>query len=172
MKKKITVAVLALLILMIVSVVAIAITFSRPGVHSILGYTKVDFSEKVYFIEENSKEILGSSTLSISGMIRPTKSDGTSRPFRGDVRVDAYPLTEQGSNDGFFASRTKNIISISNLSAESSYPCYRFQASSDNPQIYSLIVYLEDGSTVMAYPGETEEEALANYDRFWKSFRE
>lgn len=162
----------ALLLLVVIGIIWGTITFSNfmdSGVHSFAGYTKMDFSESVYFIEANTKVVQGSGTLTICGTIQPEKSNGFSRGFQGLISISEYPIASEDGYMWFAASRSKGSIDIGNQLAPT-YPHYWYMGPSDDTDLYCVFITLEDGSKVSAYPGNTEEEALENYDRFWDWF--
>ena len=41
------------------------LNFMKPGIHSLAGYTKLDFQETVYFVNADTKEVDGSSTKTV-----------------------------------------------------------------------------------------------------------
>ena len=89
--------------------------FMKPGVHRFAGYTRLDFQEKVYFVDADSKEVSGSSTVSVSGTILPANPSGSSKAFRGSMSVAQYPLPLETGYCDFSASVSDNAISVSRL---------------------------------------------------------
>ncbi len=179
MKKIVQYALITILVIAIIGGIVTAVcirNFLTPGVHSFAGYTRLDFQQKVYFVNADNEEVSGSSTLTISGLVLPENPGGDSRLFRGSMSVAQYPTALEQGYDGFFASASKGTISISNLnptpdSAQTDVT-YWLLMSKDDPSIFAVFIYLEDGSSITAYPGQSEQEAIENCRAYWKWFRQ
>ena len=177
MKKYLQIVLLVALVLVIVGGIVAGICFAgfmKPGVHRFMGYTRLDFQEKVYFVNADSKEVSGSSTVTVSGIVLPAKSSGASDVFRGSMSVAQYSLPLDTGYGDFSASVSEGVISISRMHDErfaQENVTYWLQMSEKDPSIYAVHIYFADGTSVTAYPGETEQEAIANCEAYWQWFR-
>lgn len=177
MKKSHPYIVCAVLILIAVLITISCVSFwnfLQPGVHGFAGYRRLDLQETVYFVNGDDHTVSGCSTVTISGLIQPTKPNGESRSFRGGMSVAQYPVSIDDSYDSFWASVSDGMIIVTNLHSESKNEAhveYLLQMSAKNPDIYIIHIYLPDGTTVSAYPGQTEQEAIANCEAYWQWFR-
>lgn len=178
MKKICPYALAAILVIAILGGIMTAVCFSdfvKPGVHSFAGYTRLDFQQKVYFVNADNGEVSGSSTLSVSGLVQPERSDGSAGVFRGSMSVAKYPTALENGYDAFFASASKGTISVNNRNpvtdGEQPDVTYWLLMSQDDPSIFAVFIYLEDGSSITAYPGESEQEAIDNCMDYWQWFR-
>lgn len=142
--------------------------FLSSGVHRFMGYTRLDIQQKVYFINANTDEVTGSSVLTISGIIQPSKK-GLTSPFLGVISVASHPVNLEQSYNWFSALDQEGAIHITNLHTDNDIE-YWLQMSSKDPDIFVIMVYLEDGTILEAYPGQTEQEAIANCQAFWEGF--
>lgn len=173
MKKGVNFIILGVLVLILVAAIVLSFGFSaftQEGVHSFLGYTRLDFSQTVYFIDANTKEVSGSSTFTVVGLVQPTNSDGSMRGFRGVMGVAQYPIALEEFRSDYVAASDNSMINIVAHTRESGNAYYWLMVSAKNPEIYRLQIVLADGTSLSAYPGETAEDALANYDLYWESF--
>lgn len=173
MKKVLNYIILAVLILFVIAAILLGLRFSAftgEGVHSFLGYTRLDFSQTVYFIDDNTREVSGSSTFSVVGLVQPTDSNGSMRSFRGMMGVAQYPIALEQFYSDYVAASDSGMITVVAHTRESGNAYYWLMISAKNPEIYHLQIVLADGTSLSAYPGETAEEALANYDLYWESF--
>lgn len=169
MKTKYVYAAVLVLIPLIIAGIILSVGFSnfmKPGVHSFLGYTRLDIQQKVFFIDPNTKQVSGSSTVTISGILEPEDADGSSGIFRGIVDVAEYPLAPELGYSRFYGSSSDGTISIANIVPNQEGVAYWLRMSSKDPGVYNVHIYLEDGSTITAYPGENQQEALENCEAF------
>lgn len=169
MEKVFKYAMIAVLILLIVAGIIFTvgfINFMKPGVHSFLGYTRMDIQQKVFFIDPNSKQVSGSSTLTISGILELEDANGASGIFRGIVDVAEYPLVPEQGYCGFSGAASDGMISLANIVPNQEGVAYWLQMSSKDPGLYTVHIRLEDGSSITAYPGETQQEALENCEAY------
>jgi hypothetical protein len=178
MKKWQQYSLLALLCVAIIAGIVTVADFNRfmgEGIHSFAGYTRMDFQQTVFFVDADSLICSGSSTVTISGLIQP-KNGQSSKTFRGIMSVAEYPMTVEAGYVSFVASMNRNRISITSLTAGPAFAHkeydYSLHMSKDNPGIFAVFITLEDGSTVQAYPGQTQEEAIANCKAYWDWFLE
>lgn len=177
MKKACQYALTAMLIVVIVGVIVSTVcflNFMKPGVHSFAGYTRLDFQQKVYFVDANSQEVIGNSIVTISGLVQPAQSSNASKSFRGSISVQQYPMAFEHGYVSLVASSSKGVISVTSLSIDNSTQTnvtYWLHMSKENPDIYAVYIYLTDGTTLTAYPGQTEQEAVANCEAYWQWFR-
>lgn len=158
-----------ILALVIICNIIAAVCFSnflRQGVHSFAGYTRLDFSQPVYFIDANTNEVFGNSTFTISALAQPKKGD-----FRGCMSITQYPIALDESYSNYFYTAKYGSIDIMSYDRHDGDEYYWLRMSQEDPSIYAVFINLEDGSSLTAYPGETEEEAIANCQRFWQWFR-
>lgn len=165
---------LALLVIVIIAFIITAVRFSnffKPGMHSFAGYTRLDFSQTIYFINANTNEVYGHSTFTIFGLVQPEKWNGDSGSFRGCMGISQYSIALDDCYSNYFGIIEDGRIDITSSNREEGNTYYWLQMSQQDPTIYAVFVYLEDGTRLTAYPGETEEDALANCERFWQWFR-
>lgn len=149
-------------------------SFLQPGVHHFFGCTRLDFQEKVYFVNADSKEVSGSSTVTVSGLVLPTLPSGASNVFRGSMSVAQYPMALEVGYSDFSASISKDVISVTRLHTDrfaQTNVTYWLHMVKEDPSIYAVYIYFEDGTTVTAYPGQTEQEAIANCEAYWQWFQ-
>ena len=177
MNKIVRYVLLAIALLALVSSIVLIVSFAsfmNSGVYHFTGYAKLDFQKTVYFVDADSLEVSGSTTVTVAGLVRPTNSDGSSRALLGSMSVAQYPLTLEDGYGSFSAAVSDGAITVQNLLMQSSSlhtgVQYRLHLSANNPEIFAVTVYLEDGSTMTAYPGETAEEAIANCQAYWEWF--
>lgn len=164
--------ILALLVIVIAASIITAINFSnflKPGVHRFAGYTRLDFSQPVYFIDADTNEVFGNSTFTIYGLVQPKKENSSS--FRGCMGITQYAIALENCYSDYFGIVGDGSIHIVSHNRSDGQAYYWLRMSQDDPAIYAVFIYLEDGSSLTAYPGGTEEEALANCQRFWQWFR-
>lgn len=165
-----------LIIAIVVGIVTVAAfnRFMNEGVHSFAGYTRIDLQQTVFFVDADSLICNGSSTVTISGLIHPTKGR-SSQVFRGTMSVAEYPMTVEAGYVSFAASAGRDRISITSVRAGpalSQKDCdYLLDMSKDDPGIFAVFIFLEDGTTIQAYPGQTQEEAIANCRAYWDWFQ-
>lgn len=145
--------------------------FFQPGIHSFAGYTRLDFQEKVYFVDADSKVCSGSSTITISGLIMPTRPDGSGRSFRGSMSVAKYPLAMELGYVSLIASVESGAISVfnhhSDFGSEQPDSTYWLHMSRSDPDIFAVYIFMADGTKLVAYPGQTEAEALVSCQAYW-----
>ncbi|MGN0999034.1 MAG: hypothetical protein ACI4PO_05730 [Faecousia sp.] len=178
MKKICQYALAVILVIAIIGGIVTAVCFSsfvKPGVHSFAGYTRLDFQQKVYFVNADSEEVSGSSTLTVSGLVQPEKSDGSAGVFRGSMSVAKYPTALENGYNAFFASASKGTISVNNRNPGTDDAqtgvTYWLLIPQDHPDIFAVYIYLEDGTAITAFPGESEQEAIENCRDYWQWFR-
>ena len=147
------------------------LNFMKPGIHSLAGYTKMDFQETVYFVNADTKKVDGSSTVTISGIIQPVDAAGESLPFNGSMSVAQYPKSLESGYDYFVASASNGMISLTCRHTLNEGVAYWLIMNEKDPSIYAVHIYLEDGQTVTAYPGGNEQEAVANCEAYWQWFQ-
>ena len=179
MNKTISYVLIAILLLALIAGIVLIISFASfmdSGVYHFTGYAKLDFQKTVYFVDANSLEVSDNTTVTVSGLVRPTKSDGSSRAFLGSMSVAQYPLALEDGYDSFYAAASNGAITVQNLLPEGDPQRtdvqYRLHLSVDDPEIFAVTVYLGDGTTMTVYPGETAEEAIANCQAYLEWFSE
>ena len=149
--------------------------FLQPGIHSFCGYTRLDFQQQVYFVNADTKEVSGSSTLTVNGLVQPVQPDGASKSFRGSMSLAQYPMSLEAGYGQFAASNTEGAISITHLNADSfakTTVAYWLHMSAEDPTLFAVYIYCEDGTVLTAYPGQTQQEAIANCESYWQWFRQ
>ncbi|MBQ8579456.1 MAG: hypothetical protein IJ448_02030 [Oscillospiraceae bacterium] len=179
MKKRwnyILLALLALTIVAGVTTIIAFVNFLKPGVHSFAGYTQLDFQQKVFFVDADSMTCSGSSIVTVSGLIQPGDSRGAAKSFRGSMSVAQYPISLDDGYDAFTASASQGVITVISVNSESdsAQPDYTYwlSMSQNDPSVFAVFISLKDGTTVTAYPGQTQEEAVANCQAYWDWFQE
>ena len=178
MKKYVKYALSLLLVFAIFAGIIGAVSFHnflQTGVHSFCGYTRLDFQQQVYFVNADTKEVSGSSTLTVSGLVQPAQPDGASKAFHGSISLAQYPLSLEAAYGQFTASNTEGAISIACLDADrfaKANVTYWLYMSAEDPTLFAVYIYCEDGTTLTAYPGQTQQEAIANCESYWQWFRQ
>lgn len=168
MKKALKFGISALVILLIVGIGVSYLRFTGSGVHSFAGYTYVNISDTVYFVDSITEEVGEHTTVTIKGLIRPAKEAGTQDQFDGTMKCAQYPATD-GENV-LSAENADGRIIVRLRPIDGKGTQYLLQMSANDPDIYFVYINLADGSSMDAYPGETEEEAVENCRNYWSWF--
>ena len=142
------------------------------GIHVLGKWAHIDYEKNCYFIDTQTKEVTGDSTFSISGILfaKPKemfKEYYEMSTFSGHMEVSAYPfaMTEvfhKGSiHDKKISLASFNKTDLSNLK-----PFYQVHILYSNPEIVVIYIYLENDEVLVAVCGQSEEEALENYQQY------
>lgn len=127
-------------------------------------------------MDADTKVCSGSSTITISGLIQPAQPNGNTRLFRGSMSVAQYPLAMELGYDSLMASVESGVITVfnhhSDFGSEQPDWTYWLRMSQSDPGIFAVHIFMADGTELVAYPGQTEAEALANCQAYWDWFSE
>lgn len=168
MKKILKYGIPALVIVLILCVGASYLWFTSPGVHSFAGYTYVNISDTVYFVDGITEEVGERTTVTIKGLIPPAKAEDTLGQIDATMSCAQYPA---GDGENVITGKNADgMIGIYLRPLDGKGTQYWLQMSADDPNVYALHIYLADGESVTAHPGETAEAALENYRDFWAFF--
>lgn len=146
------------------------------GIHVLGNWAHINYQEKCYFIDTQTKEITGDSTFTISGILfaKPKelfKDYYEMSSFSGHMEVSAYPfaMTEvfhKGSiHDKKISLASGNKTDLSDLK-----PFYQVHIMCSNPDIVVIYIYLENDEVLVAVCGQSEDEALENYQQYLEEF--
>lgn len=168
MKKALKFGIPTLVLLLIVGIGASYLWFTGSGVHSFNGYTYVNISETVYFVDSNTGAVGERTTVTIKGLIPPAKAENTLGQFDGTMSCAQYPA---GDGENVITGKNADgMIDIHLRPLDSKGTQYWLQMSADDSDVYALHIYLADGASMDAHPGETAEAALENCRSFWSWF--
>lgn len=153
---------------------------ATEGIHVLGKWAHINYQEKCYFIDTKTKEVIGDSTFAISGMLydkhkKIFEEYREMSTFSGHMEVSAYPFTlteEYLPHSG--AILDEKIEFLSDRCNEQGYfeRAYRVEILRSNPEVVVVHVYLENDEVLTAVCGQTEDEALENYQQYLESFFE
>lgn len=148
------------------------------GIHVLGKWAHINYQEKCYFIDSKTNEVIGDSTFAISGMLydkhkKIFQEYSTTSTFSGHIEVSAYPfaLTEDYlPHSGSISDEM--IIFLSDRCNEPGYfeRVYMVEILRSNPEVVVIHIYLENDEVLTAVCGQSEEEALENYQYYLGHF--
>lgn len=172
----VVIAILTILILVAAIVSASMAELVKPGVRIIGRCAHVDLQANCYFVESNSldgTQILGQSTFTAVGYVHDEAGSQAGR-FDGHMNVKAYPISfedgyrnHSGNIDNEWLVLSCQGIQLINPACETFYNVYILKT---DPTVIVIHIFCADGENISAVCGETEEQAIANYQRYLETF--
>ena len=148
------------------------------GIHVLGKWAHINYQENCYFIDTKTNEVIGDSTFAISGMLydkhkKMFEESHSTSTFSGHIEVSAYPfaLTEEYlPHSGAISDRA--ITFLSDRCIEPGYfeRAYMVTILRSNPEVIVISIYLENDEVLTAVCGQSEEDALENYQQYLESF--
>ena len=148
--------------------------FSGDGFQVLGKFAHIDYQEKCYFIDKERK-VVGDSTFTISGILYDRhksmfNKEYSASGFRGHMEVDAYPIPlSKVSHVGEIVDNGLAFTSYRDNKLEHYYIVHVLRS---NPDIVVVHIELENGEYLTAVCGESEDEALENYQHYLEKFFE
>lgn len=144
------------------------------GIHVLGNWAHINYQEKCYFIDTQTKEITGDSTFTISGILfaKPKelfKNYYEMQSFSGHIEVGAYPMA-MTELDHFGSIHDNNTITMSSdkyIEPGKWEHYYMVQIMYSDPEI--VVVHIL-GKNITAVCGQNEDEALENYQYYLEHF--
>ena len=149
--------------------------WKNDGIQVLGAFVHINYQEKCYLIDSKESKIVGDSTFTISGILYDRqkgmleKQHATST-FSGHMEVDEYPLSLSEGYCGITGAINGNeIVFLSHKNVELT-PYYRVHILRSNPEIVLIHINLENGETLTAVCGQSEDEAWENYQQYFEDF--
>ena len=146
------------------------------GIHVLGKWAHINYQEKCYLINTKTKEVIGDSTFAISGMLydkhkKIFEESYEMSTFSGHMEVSAYPyaITEV-SHKGSIHDNKISLVSFNNVDLSDMRPIYQVHILCSNPEIIVIRIDSEADENLVAVCGQTEDEALENYQQYLESF--
>ena len=148
------------------------------GIHVLGKWAHINYQEKCYFIDTETNEVTGDSTFAISGMLydrhkKIFEEAHEASTFSGHIEVSAYPFTlTEDYLPHVGAISDKEITFLSDRCIEPGYfeRAYRVNILRSNPEVIVIHIYLENDEVLTAVCGQSEEDALENYQQYLECF--
>ena len=141
------------------------------GIHVLGKFVHINYQEKCYLIDMKEDKVIGDSIFTISGILYDRhknmfKEIHESSSFKGHMEVDAYPIPlAEGYNNHVGSIHDEKIVFVSYKDNEFSL-LYQVDILRSNPEIVVIYIYLENDEVLVAVCGQSEEEALENYQQY------
>lgn len=153
--------------------------FMSEGVHVIGRYAHVDIQEKCYFINGQTKAVVGESTLTISGYLFDEHYDPFSQShdasrFDGFMDIDGKSTSVKegyGSYMGSISNGEARMLTVLYAPFEGDSTNYYAHISLSDPEVI-VVHYLFEDEQIVAVCGDSEEDALENYEKYWDILQE
>lgn len=147
--------------------------FLEPGVHILGKFAHIEMQKNCYFITDNGSQVTGQSTFTVSGYMHHNKPSNEMSSFAGHMTVSAYPVAFEDGYNNHSGYWDKDVITLSCQGIEFVRPdCdtfYLVQISRSDPDLIGIHIW-QGSNSYFAICGESEEDALANYQKFWEEF--
>ena len=149
--------------------------FMSEGVHAIGRYAHVDIQEKCYFINGQTKTVVGESTLTISGYLFDEHYDPFSQShdasrFDGFMDIDGKSASIKegyGSYMGSITNGEAHMLTVLYAPFEGDRSNYYYaHISLSDPEVI-VVHYLFEDEQIVAVCGDSEQDALENYEEYW-----
>lgn len=148
-------------------------SFVKPGVHTLGNYAHIDLQRNCYFISHDGKTVTGQSTFTIVGYLNDVAGN-ESGLFDGHMSVAQYPISFEKGYRSYAGDIGKDFISLTCQGAVLDDPTfdtyYTVRILRDDPNVIVVTVFSGDESAT-AVCGNTEAEAIANYQLYLDSVR-
>lgn len=140
--------------------------FHEPGVNITANHALICLSEDCYFIDGGT--VTGKSTLSMEGYLWD-RIDDKADSFYGYVNLKEYPAATVDMVDNFSGGiDSRNYLWLTNqhivLLRDDWEYYYKVYIYESDPDLIMVHVVFDDGRTLTAVCGDSEEDALKNYD--------
>ena len=150
------------------------------GIHVLGKWAHINYQEKCYLIDMKTDKVIGDSTFTISGMLydkhkKMFQEHHEMSTFSGHMEVSAYPIDlTEGYHNHEGSIHDKKIVFISDKVTEPGYfkKVYQVNILCSNPEIVVIYIYLENDEVLVAVCGQSEDEALENYQQYLREWYE
>lgn len=166
--------VIAIVVVVVIWISSCINNFWKGDEIQVLGkFVHINYQEKCYLIDSKENKIVGESTFTISGILydrqkRMFEEHHAASTFSGHMEVDAYPLSLSEGYCGHTGAINDNeIVFLSHKNMDLA-PYYWVHILRSNPEVVLIHIYLENGETLTAVCGQSEDEAWENYQQFYE----
>lgn len=140
---------------------------------------EVQHQSNCYFLKydtENGYTITGQSTFSIVGRGESKRFSNEAGDFSGYMEVDAYPIPAEVIMNNVSCSINKHLVQLRSGSIQEFHPevgyWYWVFISPEDPDICVIkIWFIDENKTMTAVCGDSEEDALENYQKYHDAFK-
>ncbi len=178
-RKVCLILVLVLVVGLILGLIALAVgcsQFFSEGVHVLGRYVHIDFQQKCFFIDPDTKEVTGESTFTASGYLfdrhySPFSNGHAASLFDGHMDVDAYPISLKDGFHNHYGAIGQDVITLScqGMVTADSQPAgtyYIVEILKSNPEIVVIYIYSGSESASVAVCGTDGASAADNYQQY------
>lgn len=159
--------VLVLLVLSGIVLSACFMSFLKPGVHVLGRWVHVDLQKTCYFITHdniNGIQVTGESTFTAMGYVRdPIGTEAGS--FRGHMNVETYPISLEQAYLHNAGGIGAEFLELSCMGPDCEIS-YWVRILKSDPDVIVIHITRDDGQNLTAVCGDTEEQAIHNYQRY------
>ena len=148
------------------------------GIHVLGKWAHINYQEKCYLIDTKTNEVVGDSTFTISGILYGEDKEMFTEyyemnMFSGHMEVSAYPYAMiEVFHEGAINGNKISLASYSKTDISDMRPLYQVHILHSNPEIVVIRIDLGEDESLVAVCGQTEDEALANYQQYLEHFFE
>lgn len=168
--------ILLIVVCVLIAIAMLAVNFYKndftetQGIHISGNWAHLNYQENCYLIDDKTKEVIGESVFSISGMLygKSYKDEPNMNTFSGHMEVSAYPISIAEADSLGVVYNNKIMLT-----------CDRYIEPGKWEQVYwvhimhsdsDIVVIHMSGKNVTAVCGQNEEEALENYQYYLENF--
>ena len=153
--------------------------WAKPGVHVFGRWAHIDIQQECFFVESDSGrldnlQVVGQSVFTAVGYVKDKSADEEAGTFEGHMSVESHPanlafgrLTNWGSISKDFITLSGHGAWLTDLPVEGEYYYIVWILRAD-PSVIMIEIVEREGNAARAVSGTSEEDALANYKRFFE----
>lgn len=179
--KKNTLKIIVGIVISIVVIIAIWISscfnnfWKNDGIQVLGKFVHINYQEKCYLIDSKEEKIVGDSTFTISGILYDRQKgmfeeQHATSAFSGHMEVEAYPISLLEGYAWHSGTIHDNEITFFTHKDMDSPPYYWVHILRSNPEVVLIHINLENGETLTAVCGQSEDEAWKNYQQYYEDF--
>jgi len=149
--------------------------WKNDGIQVLGKFVHINYQEKCYLIDSEENKIVGDSTFTISGILYDREKgmfeeQHETSAFSGHMEVDAYPISLSEGYGWHSGAIDDNEITFLTHKDMDSPPYYWVHILRSNPKVVLIHINLENGETLTAVCGQSEDEAWRNYQQYFEGF--
>lgn len=149
---------------------------ATEGIHVLGKWAHINYQEKCYLIDMKTREVIGDSTFSISGILygkhkEMFKEYYEMSTFSGHMEVSAYPIAIAEADSLGAVYDNKIMLTCDRYIEPGKWEqVYWVHIMHSDPEIIVIYIYSGDDEGLVAVCGQTEDEALENYQYYLEHF--
>lgn len=161
------VSLLGLMVAGIIIFSVLANNFHLPGVHIWGKNAHIALEQDCYFIDASTMKVEGKGQFRMSGYLFDK--------FNGFMQLSTYPMSSNligREDEGAIVDRDELMFTNRMITQHTGWEYfYTVYIVKSEPNVVVIYIHTKDGETFTAVCGETEEQALLNYNKYQDSLK-